>query len=155
MSFDKKFRKIRRQLVEGKMGSVKYFRSLDGEIEGRLNYVPRVVLSIDRNKVIEIAKLWVEGRQQELAKHSVQVTLMQEVYIQLDAQQKFVEVLGQHQMSRALYKQMKVIQRIIDVKEQGFAQETIQDGLSDNRYSLMKETIKHFFNPHRVTQLAK
>lgn len=151
MSFDKKFRKIRRQLVEGKMGSVKYFRSLDGEMEGRLNYVPRVVLSINRNKVIEIAKLWVEGRQQVLAKHPVQLILMQEVYIQLAAQQKFVNILGQQQMELALNRQLKMIQQIIEIKRREFSQEEIRNAMSDDRYSLMKKNVVQFFLPEHTT----
>jgi len=147
VSFDKKFRKIRKQLVEGKMGTVKYFRTVDGEVEGKLNYVPRVVLSIDRKKVIEIAKLWVEGRQQDLAKHSVQVTLMQEVYLQLEAQKKFVEKLGQRQMTRTLEKQLRTIQQIIDQKKGEFSDETIQEGLRDTRYTLMQDATAYFFTP--------
>jgi len=88
-----KLSRLRAKLTKGEMGHVDYFRSRDGRVEGRLNFLPKVVVQVDKKLLVEIARLWVSGKQKELAEHPVKNLIQQEILLQLRAQVSYAQAL--------------------------------------------------------------
>lgn len=94
-TIQKKFEKIRAQLDKGQLGEVMYFQTGDQGMQGRKRFIPRIVLAIDKQNLVDIARLWVQGKQTELSQHPIKETIIQEVLDQLQAQLNYANALEQ------------------------------------------------------------
>ncbi|MEN9557882.1 MAG: hypothetical protein RL141_251 [Candidatus Parcubacteria bacterium] len=90
----KKLQRIRDEINNGTLGSVKYFESTDGAFQGSLSLVPRVVIGVDTRNIERLAELWVNGKQKELANDPIQIQILDEVYMQLKAFRAYAETQG-------------------------------------------------------------
>lgn len=53
-----KFHRIKEEIDEGVLGTVKYYKSRDGRFTGSLNKVPRVVIGMDEEAAMVVARAW-------------------------------------------------------------------------------------------------
>lgn len=143
-AFEKKMKKTRRLLQDGKLGTVKYFRSFDGDIQGRMTSIPRVILALDREQVIDIAKLWVRGEQHALAEHPVQDLLSLEIIAQLEAQSEYARDHGYEKIAELLLMQKRMMEKIREERKRKLDDPSWN--LEENRtYILLKEQLKRIF----------
>ncbi len=87
----RKLEKIRKELDQGEMGQVRYFQTRDQSLRGAQKMIPKIVLALDKKHVLELSKLWVTGKQKSLSFHPIRHILIQEIFIQLNAQRIYVE----------------------------------------------------------------
>lgn len=84
-AMQKKFDTIRKEILSGKLTEVKYFESERSPHKGLYQKLPRVVIGVDRDRVIELAGMWVNPkRKEEFAAHPIQKVILQEIASQLD-----------------------------------------------------------------------
>lgn len=110
----KKFDRIRREIDEGTLTTVKYFESTDETFRGRLLKVPRVVLGVEKSAVAELAQLWIAGKNKELATHPVQIQLLDEITIQLKSYRDYAQHTGKGDLAKVYDKQLRIVQGIAE-----------------------------------------
>ncbi|MGK2848459.1 MAG: hypothetical protein ACSLEX_00065 [Minisyncoccota bacterium] len=92
ISLRKKFDMIHREIVNGTLTEVKYFESERSQHKGLYQKLPRVVVGIERSRIIELATLWLDPkRKKEFAVHPVQKIILEEIALQLTHFQAFAE----------------------------------------------------------------
>lgn len=94
---ERKFGRIRKEIKEGKLAEVKYFRSSDGIYEGRLNLVPRVVLAIDGQDAEDITRAWYLSNP-ALKSDPMRVQFLFEIEQQLTSFRDYARKLGQQNL---------------------------------------------------------
>lgn len=85
----KKLERIRKEIENGTLSDVKYFRSPDDSYVGSLSLVPRVVIGADKQHIIQVSELWAENKQKKLAEDPLQIQLLEEILMQLKAFQAY------------------------------------------------------------------
>lgn len=126
---DEKFRRIKREINEGKLGTVKYFRSKKGEFRGELSQVPRVVVTADAKTVLELATLWLEKRHKELHDHPFQHQMLEEIEVQLDQFEHYARATGNRgEVADTFARSRTLISSIRKTKEETLPDKKIRDG---------------------------
>ncbi|MFZ2253060.1 MAG: hypothetical protein WAW13_02685 [Minisyncoccia bacterium] len=77
----KKFTRIRNEIHEDKLAEVKYFESHG--FKGSLKQLPRVVIGVEIDTIVELAGLWIHGSKKELATHFIKNIISEEIERQL------------------------------------------------------------------------
>ncbi|MHB0865665.1 MAG: hypothetical protein ACYC1Y_02065 [Minisyncoccota bacterium] len=80
----KKFAAIRARIDSGELGEVKYFHSERQHFTGRKRKVPQVVIGTEMERVKELGLLWMNRKNKELGEHPVQITILEEIVLQLE-----------------------------------------------------------------------
>jgi len=87
----KKFRRIKDEIADGSLANINFFKSRFSSESKRLINVPRVVLNIDSRIVNELMELWVNGKNEELANHRIQVIILYQICSQLKVYEEYAE----------------------------------------------------------------
>lgn len=82
-----KFNRIRSELIEGKLGEVKYFKT--DNFKGMLSGIPKVVVGASSKTLEEVMALWVRGDNEALRNHPIQTLILEQMVLQLEAFQEF------------------------------------------------------------------
>lgn len=115
---DKKFLEIKEKIDAGTLGKIKYF---DSE-SGGLSKVPQVVIGVEKDVVIQLARLWMgeHGRNEEdsakLAAHPIQRVILTEILIQLITFKKYAEQTGKESLVPIYQKNINVLEDILRAK---------------------------------------
>lgn len=125
-SLEKKFRRIKEEIEEGTLASVKYFDNEEHTFKGKLFKVPRVVLGIDRTRLIELAGLWLNDKKKELAVHPVQFKLLEEIRLQLLGFKKYASTLGRDDLVKIYERQAQIVMGIIKERHSEMEKQRIQ-----------------------------
>ncbi len=79
-----KFDKIKTDIVQGKLGVVRYFHS--GNFRGELSNVPRVIVGAEYRHVIELCRdMFATKDAERLSRHPFQILQLKQIRLQLDA----------------------------------------------------------------------
>lgn len=113
----KKFSILRDQIKRGTLAQVKYFHSDHTHFDGQLSKLPEVVIGVSKSMVLELARLWAEGKNSTLANHRVGVLILKQIEMQLSVFAKYAQSIGQTEMARIYLDRFKLIQEIL--KEKG------------------------------------
>lgn len=89
----KKFARITKEIDEGTLATVKYFESSDRTFKGTLMKVPRIVLGVGPRFLVELAELWMQKKNKELAYNAIQLKFIEEVRVQLYAFRAYAQSL--------------------------------------------------------------
>jgi len=114
----RKFERIKEEIEKGKLAYVKYFRSEHTDYKGILKNIPKVVIAVQPNTVMELAELWAmrkeKGKEAEathrLETHPIQFQVLEEILFQVRAFASFAE---KHQKQEIAQK-YREIERIIN-----------------------------------------
>lgn len=74
--------------------------------------MPRVVLGVERGAVVELARLWIGGKNKELATHPVQIHLLDEIAVQLESYRDYAQNTGKGDLAKVYDKQLRIVQGI-------------------------------------------
>lgn len=108
----KKLTKIREQINAEKLSEIKYFASSDGNFQGSLQKVPRVIVGADRQTIIELAQLWIENKKRDLAQHPIQLQLLDEIILQLQTFITYAEKNNKESVIGVYRRQLRLIESI-------------------------------------------
>jgi hypothetical protein len=84
-----KFNRIRADLMNGKLGEVKYFKT--DNFKGMLTGIPRVVVGASAKTLEEVMGMWVRGDSEALRGHPIQTLILEQIVMQLEAFKEFCE----------------------------------------------------------------
>lgn len=150
---DEKLKKIRYNLLDGELGELKYFQSTDQRVQGRMRFVPKVILALDQKTVLELTELWVNKQQHALRDHPLKIDLINEIGLQLRHQLDYVQALHRKniigderstQLENILQSQLKAMRKI----------KTSQSHLTtqpSRKVTQMTDIIKHVFSTDRIS----
>jgi hypothetical protein len=115
-TLDKKFDRMKKEIDEGHLAEVRYFKSKNRRMI--FENLPRVVVGMERTRVMELATLWLnEDRHEELKNHPVQRMILEQVYAQLVGLARYAEVQGQAEVAEILRDEIPVIREILEEKK--------------------------------------
>jgi hypothetical protein len=109
---------IKRAIERGALGNIKYFEGRkDGrEYRGPLLDVPRVVIGAEKKTLEELSTLWINGKNKELAKHTVQYVLLREMEEQLGCYMAYAEKVGNTTAAKKYKEAYEIIRDIVRQK---------------------------------------
>ena len=85
----KKLSAIKDKILKGELSTIEYFSSSDKTFQGRLRKVPSVVVGLDKDKLLDLIDVWVNGSADDMKNHYFNSQLVDEMLIQLKAFQKY------------------------------------------------------------------
>lgn len=97
MMIQRKMEDMRSRLNRGKLGEVYYYQTPDKKNQRQEYFVPKVVLAVDREHLLELADLWVKGDNAALKDHPMKRAIVGEMLNQLEAQLRYalaIDALG-------------------------------------------------------------
>jgi len=117
MALEKKFHRIRSEIDNGEMGTIKYFKTADGSFTGRRDNVPKVVIGVSKKCVQELAGLWVRRDNKALAEHPVQRAILNEIVGQLRNVVAYATARNQTKIADAYRRTLSMVERMIQSKK--------------------------------------
>lgn len=122
-----KIERIKKEILNGRLTTIKYFYSEDSNIRGQLMKVPRVLIGADIATAKELAALWLktkrpkdsqEARQglQALASHRIQFQILEEIKTQLEYFIEFARENKKEELISEYRKALSVISGILEQK---------------------------------------
>ncbi|MCR4275002.1 MAG: hypothetical protein NUW02_03070 [Candidatus Campbellbacteria bacterium] len=123
-----KIHSIKQEIDKQSLTTVKYHETPSGK-QGPLEKTPRVVLSLEANTLIELLSLWTSSdtdSRERLKKHPIQLDMVQEIEVQLEAYEKYAQETGKKELADRFKQALGVIHTIREEKER-------QIGKGENR----------------------
>ncbi|MCX6714218.1 MAG: hypothetical protein NTX72_00185 [Candidatus Uhrbacteria bacterium] len=150
-----KLEKIRSQLNRGELGEMTYFQTVDQSIQGRKRFIPKIVLALEKQHVVDIARLWVQGNQTALAEHPVRQTIMKEIVDQLAGQLAYAHALEASGNPKAA--------KLVEVLSAQYgAMQRTASRVSPSKISYVdqgaetiKNSVKNVFDPENVERMEE
>jgi hypothetical protein len=115
---DHKLQKIKEEIDRGELAKIKYAVIENTGFRGELNKVPRVVIGVSARTVNQLAELWLSKNTKELAKHPVQIQILEEVLMQCKAFGKYAESKGQLEIARKYENTQAIIEGVMNEKKE-------------------------------------
>ena len=75
---------LRRKLLKGDLGSIKYFKSLNSEFAGEVYGLPNFIIGLDRRRISELSLLWSENKMKEINSSPLQFNLFFQMKVQAE-----------------------------------------------------------------------
>jgi len=107
-----KLQQIRREIDSGTLSEVRYFESTDGTVKGELLKRPRLIISSEKDQVVNLMEKWVKRKNKDLAADPVQLQILDEMMMQLKIFKKYAERKGKNDIVKIYEKVIKIIERI-------------------------------------------
>lgn len=111
-----KLENIRNEVDAGEGGKAKYFQDSLGEFRGTRRNMPRVVLGVSKDRVEELAALWVRGDKKALGAHPIQRILLEEMHMQLRAIHEYAKNRGQKQVANSYLQGLRIVAKLLEEK---------------------------------------
>lgn len=112
---------------EGELSSLKYFvssESTENSYKGKVEMVPKVIVGTDIEGVKDIAK-YIEkllesksGSNREMAKHNLQIEIIEEIIAQLKEYIRFAREAGFEESDEIITNQKKVLKKVEEIYEE-------------------------------------
>lgn len=140
---EKKFNRIKKEIMEGKLARVKYFISEQDNFRGEISNIPRVVVGADTKTVRDLANLYAEKNNKALSEHPIQFQILEEIITQLDTFEKFAGKHDQQNIARTYEETSKLIKQILYNKLHG--ENSIKDaGARDTMFPAIENYLAAF-----------
>ena len=115
-TLDKKFDRIKKEIDNGSLAQVRYFKSKNRRTV--FENLPRVIVGMERVKVMELATLWLnEDRHGEFTKHPIQRMILEQVLAQLIGFARYAETQGHTDIAEILRDEIPLIKGILNEKQ--------------------------------------
>jgi len=135
-----KFGKIQEDLSRGKLSKLKYPVS-NGKPQ-RERQVPRVVVGASEKTLREIIKLWVNGDEEVLKNHPIQILFLQEIVDQLEGFRTFSEDKHYAKNVAVFDEYLSILKPILEEKiktlqpTETFENDTVRNGIKASLFGL-------------------
>jgi hypothetical protein len=131
-NLEKKFVRIKQEIDAGTLTNVKYFKDSEGKkLKDGLPRIPRVIIGLKRETVIELAKLWVNRKNKELAAHPVQAEIIEEILLQLTAHRNYAKRFKKDDLVAIYDEQLALLQEIQTEKQAMFGSTALEYRTND------------------------
>ena len=100
------------KIRDGHLIEVKYPGDL---AEGSLE-VPEVIIGAERKTVMELAELWIERRNKELANHRIQIMILRQIEAQLETLGLYARSIGKEDIAKTYEDRLGTIRGLLAEK---------------------------------------
>lgn len=111
---ERKIHRIKQEIDEQRLTYIKYFESADETYKGTLSKVPRVLIGIDPAKIFDLAQLWIAKDQRALAKHPIQIQILEEITMQLKTFHRYAIQRGQRELVEIFEGSLRLVERTLE-----------------------------------------
>lgn len=142
---DKKFDRIKKEIEDGTLTTIKYFASSDNTFHGQLGKVPRVIIGADARTVKQLSEIWLEenkASKNTFADHPVQMQILKEILLQLETFENYATQVKQHEIAGIYEKTKNLLEPIYNEKLQQFPDFDDND-LNDQIFQEIKNQTKY------------
>jgi len=105
-----KFRGIKAGIVRGKLASVKYYKTEDGQ--AGLSNIPNVVVGVELKTIKELGEAWVNNDEDYIKNHHIQFQIIDQILMQLDKFNKYSTVLEREEIAEKFKATYDLVERI-------------------------------------------
>ncbi len=137
---DKKFARIKEELDSGKLAEIKYLKSSDSSLRGKVTDIPRVVVGADGETASDLARAWFK-KNPALKNDRFRIQLLLEIQMQLETFSKYAErrnnVALQKKFKEALVMVQNILKQIGPNLDTSFAQK-------DKVFQAIKKHLEEF-----------
>ncbi|MFC1686655.1 hypothetical protein ACFLZS_01885 [Patescibacteria group bacterium] len=117
---ENKLKKIKKEIKNGELTKIKYFESENVGIRGELSNIPRVVIGVEKDTLLEMSKLWVDNKNETLGEHSIRFQVLEEILFQLEAFQEYAKQEGQDKLADTYEKSFNFLEAIYNKQKDQF-----------------------------------
>lgn len=110
-NLEDKFNRIKDEIRRGELSTVKYFEDSQGNHKP-LKKVPRVIIGVDQATLAELAKMWLERDNRSLSTHHVQIEILDEILMQLNAFRSYAIKMNKGEIVKIYDQEIAVIKKI-------------------------------------------
>lgn len=124
----KKFKPLIERLSRGELTKVKYFRS--SSLRGELTQIPQVVVGVGMKTLQEFIPHWLERDPKTLAAHPMQIIVLEEMRMQLEAFAKYADQAKKHDAANEYRTSLQIIEDVLSQKSdlrKNFPLESLKD----------------------------
>ncbi|HXF44009.1 MAG TPA: hypothetical protein VNK70_00885 [Candidatus Paceibacterota bacterium] len=113
---DKKLGKIISRIRNGELAKVKYFQS--SSLRGELRQIPEVVVGADQKAIENIIPVWLGHDRTNLAKHPMQILILEEMRLELEVFAEVADDAGQTAIAEAYRNDLAIVNDLLAQKEE-------------------------------------
>ncbi|MHB1163271.1 MAG: hypothetical protein ACYCZZ_01960 [Minisyncoccota bacterium] len=139
----KKFADIRTKIDSGELGEVKYFHSERQHFIGPKSKVPQVVIGTEMERVKELGLLWMNRKNKELGEHPVQITILEEIVLQLETFADYAKRTGKDAVADIFAAELLKVRELLQEKKRngmkGIKDDKVFAEIKRNLLSFTKE----------------
>lgn len=143
---DEKFRRIKEEIADGHLAHIKYFAERDEDEtllpKQGLEDIPRVVVGAQIDTVRELAELWMERRNRELAEHEMRTMLITEIRTQLESIAAYTRKKDQTKLTQRCEEALELIKKA----ERGAKRRDVSDMRRDPVFDGIYVAAQHFLH---------
>ncbi|MFC1756827.1 hypothetical protein ACFLZC_01545 [Patescibacteria group bacterium] len=116
---ESKMQRIKEEIEIDKLTDIKYFKStrLNKKAKDGLHNVPRVIVGVDSKAAKELIDLWMDKDKKALAEHPVQLQILEQTRMQLEAFEIFARKIGNEKSAEILKRRREIIEKVLEKKE--------------------------------------
>jgi hypothetical protein len=142
--FEGKIDRIRKEIEERKLPSVKYFESTQRKIKGKLSDVVRVVVSASRDTVMNLAETLLAATKNPkiLFEHQFQFQVLEEIITQLKAYEEYARSLGKNDLAERYKKVLSLMFYVRKERSQSISDERNRDLMFDKLDAYLSSKLK-------------
>lgn len=147
----KKLNRIKEEIKNGRMATVKYFKSESGDFMGRLSNIPRLVIGVDRKTIDELMDLEMEKQNKKLSEYFLQYQIIDEMIIQLDIFKEYATKIKKFEIAEKYESAAKIIRGILSQKRRevhkiGDKNQISNLGNRDSFFNALKDSCEDVFS---------
>ena len=116
----KKFDRIKAEIDEGTLATIKYLRSSDKTVRSEVKQVPRLVVGVDGQTCQALAKAWYEDAP-GLKTNPVRFQIVKEMHLQLETFAAYAKKAGKPELAEKYLQSLNVVTPLLKEMEKQYA----------------------------------
>ncbi len=116
LKLQKKLERIKKEVDNDLLGTLRYFKDVHGDFMGTRNNVPRVVIGVSGRVVEELSSLWVKNEPKALSAHGVQRLIVEEIHQQVSSILAYAQAQNKPNAVRAYEQLLAITGKLVEEK---------------------------------------
>lgn len=142
-SIAKKFQRMKDEILRDNLAEIKYFKSHN--FKGTLKQLPRIVIGVEKDTVLELAGLLKNGKKKELGTHFAKDIIVEEIKLQMKSLLAYAKKHQKYNATKSYTQALRTLETQTinpNVTDQNHSQ-AIRD---DRVFSAIREQLKEKFS---------
>lgn len=110
---ERKINRIKKDIEENHLSEIKYFSSDFLGVKERKTNIPKVVIGADKKHVADVMELWLNNKKKELSEHHLQIQILKEISMQLQAFADYANSIGATALGDIYKSTLVIVRRIL------------------------------------------
>ena len=140
INLEKKFERIKQEIDDGQLATIKYLRSSDGTMRAEKTQVPRLVIGVDGQTCQSLAKAWYEEAP-GLKTNPVKFQIIKELHMQLVAFEQYARKTGKKDIAEKYKESLSVVEPLLREVEKQYH---FKNEVGDRSTTHIEEALREF-----------